>query len=296
MKKILLTLLLLSTVVMVSQVSATIPSPQIKCDINNPGDMIEVFNLRDSEAEIITGQTNVVVTYHETSGDALGNGGFIPNPETYENLPPEQIVFVRVENVENANDWQITTMDIIVRQPPIPLTEDPEPLTKEDTEGNGFAIFDLTEIVDQLYSDSFAQEVTYYVTQEDAESQSNPIANPENYMNLTNPQEVYATAQNAPESECIIVTPFQLVVDENLSIQTHNSDLFKVYPNPVENFLSIAGDSIIKDAMIYSASGQLISTITRPENKGMTINVSTLPSGIYFLKINATATYTFIKE
>lgn len=296
MKKILLTLLLLSTLVMVSQVSATIPSPQIKCDINNPGDMIEVFNLRDSEAEIITGQTNVVVTYHETSGDALGNGGFIPSPETYENLAPEQIIFVRVENVENANDWQITTMDIIVRQPPIPLTEDPEPLTKEDTEGNGFAIFDLTEIVDQLYSDSFAQEVIYYVTQEDAESQSNPIANPENYMNLTNPQEVYATAQNAPESECIIVTPFQLVVDENLSIQTNNSDLFKVYPNPVENFLSIAGDLMIKDAMIYSASGQLISTITRSENKGMTINVSTLPSGIYLLQINARATYTFIKE
>lgn len=296
MKKILLTLLLLSTVVMVSQVSATIPSPQIKCDINNPGDMIEVFNLRDSEAEIITGQTNVVVTYHETSGDALGNGGVISNPETYENLPPEQIIFVRVENVSNANDSQITTMEIIVRQPPIPLTEDPEPLIKEDTEGNGFAIFDLTEIVDQLYSDSFAQVVTYYVTQEDAESQSNPIANPENYMNLTNPQEVYATAQNAPESECIIVTPFQLVVDENLSIQTNNSDLFKVYPNPAENFLSIAGDSIIKDATIYSASGQLISTITRPKNKGMTINVSSLPSGIYFLQINTRATYTFIKE
>lgn len=296
MKKLLL-FLLLGNNVMLAQVTATIPSPQIKCDINNPGDMIETFNLRDSEAEIITGQTNVVVTYHETSGDALGNGGVISTPEAYENLPPEQIIFVRVENESNPSDFQITTMEIIVRQPPIPLTENPEPLTAEDTEGNGVANFDLTDIVDQLYADPFAQEVSYYETLGDAESQTNPIETPENYTNLVNPQEMYATAQNAPENECSVVTPFQLVVDESLSVQTSNADLlFKVYPNPVENFLSVGGDVIIKDATIYSVSGQLISTITRLEDKTMTINVSTLPSGIYFLRINATATYTFIKE
>lgn len=296
MKKALLSLLYFISLGIFAQVSSTIPSPQIKCDINNPGDMIEVFNLRDSEAEIITGQTNVEVTYHLTSGDALGNGGFIANPETYENVSPEQIIFVRVQNVSNASDFQITIMEIIVRQPPTPLTEDPEPLTVEDADGSGFGIFDLTVIVNQLYTDSFAQEVTYYESEQEAETQTNPIANPENYTNLTNPQEVFAVAQNAPESACVKITSFQLVVQESLSLQENDKDIVQIFPNPAQDYLTVTGSVEIKEATIYSVSGQLFKTVRSPRNNDMTVNVSTLPSGIYFIQTTTGATSKFIKQ
>ena len=296
MKKLLLLILVAQAGIATAQVTAQIPVPQNKCDINNPGDMIEVFNLRDSESEIITGQTNVVVTYHETSGDALGNGGVISNPEAYEDLPPEQLIFIRVENVSNADDWQVTTMEIFVRQPPVPLTTDPEPLIEVDIMGDGVAIFDLTEIESQLYADSFAQEITYYITQQDAEAQANAIPDPENFMNTVSPQELFAHARNAPENECTVITSFQIIADENLSLAQIKDVSFTVYPNPTNDFISLSGDTTFKTVVIFSVTGQRIKSVGYAPSNEKAIDVGNLKSGLYFLEVDGKTVQKFIKK
>lgn len=291
MKKILLSFFLLASLTMLSQVTAVIPPPQIKCDINDPGDMIEVFNLRDSEAAIIEGQTNVVVTYHETSGDALGNGGVISNPEAYTNMSAEQVIFVRVENVSNASDWLVTTMNILVRQPPVPDNPNPDPLVEDpaDGDGDGLALFDLTDIESQLAFDPFAQDFTYHLTQMDAENGDNAIAEPTIFQNTSNPQDLYVLMKNAPEMECETVVNFQVIADGTLDID-ENSFNASVYPNPTTEFIVIESHSTFAKAKLYNINGQLIITQDFPETQRRQIDVSTLSNGMYFLQLDQNTT------
>ncbi|MDR1758871.1 MAG: choice-of-anchor J domain-containing protein [Bacteroidales bacterium] len=65
---------------------------------------------------------------------------------------------------------------------------------------------------------------------------------------------------------------------------------FTIYPNPVTHQLQIKNNSLneIKDIEIYSFTGQKVNAFTKRvnENGVCTIDVSHLPSGVYFLKID----------
>ncbi|MFP3594414.1 T9SS type A sorting domain-containing protein [Chryseobacterium sp. SIMBA_038] len=73
-----------------------------------------------------------------------------------------------------------------------------------------------------------------------------------------------------------------LAVDE---IST-TSDNLKVFPNPVQDILNVSFDKNILSVTVYSTAGQQVLTKTINDNKG-TVDVSTLPSGIYMVKVNA---------
>ncbi|QHI34885.1 Beta-agarase D [Kordia antarctica] len=70
-----------------------------------------------------------------------------------------------------------------------------------------------------------------------------------------------------------------------------------VYPNPVENTLYISKTSAIETLEIYSIQGQMILKKT---NQFETIDVSTLKSGLYFLKLtdstNRSTTFKIVKN
>ena len=73
----------------------------------------------------------------------------------------------------------------------------PNPLEACDEFPNdGLAEFDLTIRESQILGDQTGLTVTYHVTQENASSGTNPIANPTSYENLTNPQNVYPRLTN----------------------------------------------------------------------------------------------------
>lgn len=67
-----------------------------------------------------------------------------------------------------------------------------------NSDGSNFAIFNLREIYPFTFCAEVSQSdyhpVTYYETEEDRDNETNPIANPESYLNLTNPQTIYYRA------------------------------------------------------------------------------------------------------
>jgi hypothetical protein len=217
----------------------------------------------------------------------LGNGGVISNPENYTNISAEQVIFVRVENISNANDWQVTTMNILVRQPPVPDTSNPDPLEEDlgDGDGDGVAIFDLTEIESQLAFDPFAQDFTYYLSQSDAENGINTIADPNNFENTNNPQDLYVVMKNAPEMECETVVDFQVVADGSLGVDEDTSTT-SVYPNPTAETITVDSRSTFVKAALYSITGQLVFKDTFPATLRYQKDISQLPNGIYFLQLD----------
>ncbi|HEY0091657.1 MAG TPA: T9SS type A sorting domain-containing protein, partial [Flavobacterium sp.] len=78
------------------------------------------------------------------------------------------------------------------------------------------------------------------------------------------------------------------------------SDYFMLYPNPAVDVLHVKGSGSIevKSVSLYNTMGQLLMVISGT-TADSTINVSTLKTGTYFLKINSTKGSTvskFIKE
>ncbi|WP_417291679.1 T9SS type A sorting domain-containing protein [Corallibacter sp.] len=62
-----------------------------------------------------------------------------------------------------------------------------------------------------------------------------------------------------------------------------NTNSVTLYPNPVSDRLFIKSTEIIKTVTIYNVNGQLIKEVN---TLGKSIDVASLPSGLYFVKIN----------
>tara|TARA_R110002072_G_scaffold199405_6_gene357067 strand:- start:7257 stop:8891 length:1635 start_codon:yes stop_codon:yes gene_type:complete len=83
---------------------------------------------------------------------------------------------------------------------------------------------------------------------------------------------------------------FELYVieDENLNLHNNTSKLdFKFYPNPVDDFLYLESEFLIKNIDIYSTLGHKIMNL-KNNDTSLRLNMSTLKKGNYFLKITGT--------
>ncbi|MFC7773065.1 DUF7619 domain-containing protein [Flavobacterium sp. GCM10027622] len=98
-----------------------------------------------------------------------------------------------------------------------------------------------------------------------------------------------------------IVTNTAITTIQALSNQDFEfSNYFTLYPNPVHDVLHIDGKEAIaiSSVSIYNALGQLVVVIPNAQNT-KTIDITNLPSGNYFIKVNSdkgTSNTKFIKQ
>ena len=81
---------------------------------------------------------------------------------------------------------------------------------------------------------------------------------------------------------------FNCVVNDacNLSVKDYNNPEFTLFPNPAADVLNIISDTtMIQSVAIYNVLGQKIISIH--ENAIAAIDVSSLKTGNYFIKINS---------
>ncbi|MEM0544058.1 T9SS type B sorting domain-containing protein, partial [Flavobacterium sp. j3] len=117
-----------------------------KCDDNNPGDLLELFDLTTNAAYIANGDPNVTLHYFPTQADAQNNvvANEILNPTA---ALVGGTVWIRVEN--NRVDYLGNRCAVIVAQPltvnPLPTVIQPlAPYRVCDDNADGIAVFDLT--------------------------------------------------------------------------------------------------------------------------------------------------------
>jgi large repetitive protein len=185
------------------------PSLGAKCDDNNPGDMMEVFDLTINAAYIMNGDPNLTLHYYHSQQDAIdqvneiipANSALVGNVDLN-----EQSVWIRVEN--NRVDYLGNHCYVLVEQPltvnPLPTVVQPlAPYRMCDDDTDGFTQFDMTNplVATAILGANQSPAdftITYYLTAAGA----NPLTNtgetplPNNYTNISNPQDVYIRVVN----------------------------------------------------------------------------------------------------
>ncbi|RMB64015.1 T9SS C-terminal target domain-containing protein [Dokdonia sinensis] len=274
------------------------------------------FDLTENDA-VVTGNQDVnslTISYFETEADANNNSSPISVPEAHINTTNPQTIFLRVEsNITNCVD--IDLFDIEVTDcSTTDADEDGDgiPDEDEDLNGNGNLDDDDTDnddIPNYLDSDDDGDLVE---TEDEIEgigagrmafidTDGDMI---ENYLDddddgdliLTRDEDYNGNGDPLDDDTDGNGTPDFLDMDVALSVDTFSAIAVTTYPNPVVNELRIVGDSAFAKAAIYSITGALIKTIERRETQEMTIDVSDLKSGLYFVQIPGAPTVKFIKR
>jgi uncharacterized delta-60 repeat protein len=87
-----------------------------------------------------------------------------------------------------------------------------------------------------------------------------------------------------------------IAVNVILGIENQSTQL-KVYPNPVNDYLTLNLPDNVNDAKLklYSMKGELLGENEVPENRPFQIDVRSLPTGLYLLKINFSGNINQVK-
>ncbi|RLA40286.1 MAG: hypothetical protein DRR06_17685, partial [Gammaproteobacteria bacterium] len=183
---------------------AVVPDDLVLCD-QVPNDGFADFDLTVSDTQIINGQPNSFVTYHLTEPEAEAGTNSLTSP--YTNITPDtQTVFARLEETI-LGCYDVVSMVLQVDAAPT-ITDPISDYFICDNDQDGTEIFDLTTKYAEIVNTLPNITLTYYNTQADADSDTNPIATPNSYT--SSGETIWVRAENA--EGCITVGSFNLVL------------------------------------------------------------------------------------
>jgi gliding motility-associated-like protein len=178
--------------------------PMIACDFNNPGDFMEMFDLTTHTTVVENGQVGLTISYHETEADADANN----NPVTNVTGTDGQFIWVRAVNPLGC--VQVGSFELQV--PQLPVIAVPTTLEACDDEtADGIAPTDLTVKNDEITISNPDLNVSYHLTQVDADTDMNALVMP--YTNTTPTTYTVFVRVEDVNTGCHVVT--QLTVNIN---------------------------------------------------------------------------------
>lgn len=175
------------------------------CD-DGISDNITEINLGQFNDNITGGNANLFVSYHYTESDA--ENGINPIPVPYTNANPTETLFIRVVDATtgcfNTGSISITVLD----RPDI--NNQTQWINACEDDADGFEEFDLTEVIDNVLEGLTGVTVTFHLTQEDAQTGDNPIADETNYTNEVEGFQIIFMRVVNDETGCFDVVAIQL--------------------------------------------------------------------------------------
>jgi gliding motility-associated-like protein len=197
-------------------VNASISAYEL-CDVNNPGDQKEFFNLTTKTVEIL-GATQLpsdyTVRFYTTQPAAQAGvaGTEIANPTAFENTSNPQTIYVRVIN--NATGCVNATAGFELKVNPLPSATAPIDFVTCDTDllNDGFFNYPLNDLVDDVLGSQSPLNftVTFYNNQTDAQNGTNQILDEPNYMIYTHRVWIRVTNNT---TGCFVLTSFNAQVE-----------------------------------------------------------------------------------
>ena len=179
----------------------TNPTPLTVCSTGGA-----YVTLTDKDDEISNGNSNYNVNYHYNLADA--ESGLNPIASPYAPTTSNETLYVSIVDITTGCNTT-TTLDIQVNINPA-INPDTQMLDACESDGDGYDTFDLTQNIDDVLQGLTNVTVTYHETLDDANSGSNPIANPTNFSNTNDfEQTVYIRVED-DVTGCASVVPLEL--------------------------------------------------------------------------------------
>lgn len=238
----------------------TNPTPLQICDDNNDG--FAVFDLSTKNFEILGALPAIdyTVQYYPTLIDSNNGTNEITGVTGYFNMAPfNQTVYVRVTELATS-EFSTTTLQLIVN--PLPTFVSPSNYTVNDSPYDGFALFDLTTKIPEISQGSNVI-IEFYSSLLDAQNGTNPIANPSNYINSSNPQTIGVRVID-PATGCSSITSFDLIVNNSNPIPINNPTSLEVCDDNNDGFGVFNLDS--KNSEILGSLSSSLYTVSYHEN------------------------------
>ncbi len=178
-------------------------APVTYCDTDSDG--FADINLGSFDDVVTGGQSGYVVTYFASEEDAEANTN--PLPPIYTNTSNPQTIYPRVTAEATAcadiNSFEITVL-------PAPITSQPDNIIVCDSNEDGFAFIDLTQVYNQAVTDTNNREFEFYNNNEDLLSGNNAFTDVSNYF--TNTKLVFVKIINALTG-CFSIETFNIYVN-----------------------------------------------------------------------------------
>jgi len=185
---------------------------EIVCDdVTNDGE--HEFILSDFNTQILNGQSSQVfdIVYFDSMTNATTNVNPLLN--NYNCTTTSETIYVRIQNSNNSDCFDITSFEIGVSY--FPVANQPINMSVCDDESNDdFELFDLTdqnvEILNGLSNTDYT--LGYFESITDAQQNISPLNTI--YENTSNPQTIYVRLENNDNTDCFTTSSFQLIVNE----------------------------------------------------------------------------------
>ena len=193
------------TVQYLPEILAQNPDNLYRC---NTGSATYAYDLSLNTAVVRAGLSPLTqVSYHATLANA--NAAINPLPTNYTSAPGVTI-YVRVKSHTNAC-FVVKSFQLLISAPPV--ANQATNMTRCSTSAFNNAGFDLNQLNNTVLGAQSAVEYTisYYNSQADANSGSNPI--PNNYVFATNNTPIFVRVQSANDSFCYATSNFILFVN-----------------------------------------------------------------------------------
>lgn len=274
------------------------------CD--EDGDQTETFDLNFATSNVIGNQTNVTVSYHSTFLDANDN----LNPFTsnlYTNTQNPEVIYARVEDTNGLFAVSDVTLQLVTC---IDNDDDGVDTLDEDLNNDGILSNDDTDndgIPNYLDPDDDNDQVdtqdeitgigagftnnTYTFIDTDGDGLENYLDNDDD-GDAANSIDEDHNGNGTPIDDDINNNDIPDFLDTEVNtvvLSTENNTLnsFAIFPNPASNQITIAFPANVPsgEIQIISLSGQIIQEKSINATTGLTLDISTLKSGIYFISI-----------
>ena len=164
------------------------------------------FDLTTKDPEVINGQANIDVTYHESQADADTNTAAIVSP--YTTFP--RTIYVRAVNTITGCVNTAMNFDLIINENPVAIMP-ADLIVCDETPFDGLTSVDLNAQSAAISGTQTDVSVQYFLSQADADNNTNPLAVP--FSNTSNPQTIYVRVEHGITG-CFSTTNFNIVVSE----------------------------------------------------------------------------------
>ncbi|MFD1004694.1 T9SS type B sorting domain-containing protein [Winogradskyella aquimaris] len=191
-------------------------SDVVVCDDFGNDGIFENFDFTNKNGEALSTQSasQYNVRYFESMDDANTLENEITFP--YTNISNPQTIYVRVDNINNTNCFDVTSFQLeVFNTPQIVQLNNIEFCDNEGDPTDGFASIELGDLIPNIRGaqPETGTSITFHPTQQDADDNTSPL--PLSYINSIAVNEtIFVRIENTNNTDCYSTGSFQLTIND----------------------------------------------------------------------------------